>query len=62
MTIFCYIIELTADDLRELRGIAPDAAIFTSMDLSETDSASESDSETNLPAVYDKHLRGLKDF
>lgn len=63
MTIFCYIIELNTDDLRELRVLAPNAAILTSMDLSDTDSASESDTETNLPepltSVYDKQLRGI---
>ncbi|XDV11769.1 hypothetical protein PO909_000613 [Leuciscus waleckii] len=58
-----YFTKLTADDLRDLRDLAPNAAIFTSVDLSDTDSASELDTETNLPepvkAVYDKQLRGL---
>ncbi|XP_051985600.1 putative helicase mov-10-B.1 [Xyrauchen texanus] len=55
--------ELTDNDLRENRSIAPYAAIPTSMDVSDQDSASESDIETNLPeplsSVYDKPLRGL---
>lgn len=63
MTIFCYIIELTNDDLRELRGLAANAAILTSMDLSDSDCASELDTETNLreplTSVYDKQLMGL---
>ncbi|XP_051562486.1 putative helicase mov-10-B.1 isoform X2 [Myxocyprinus asiaticus] len=54
--------ELTDNDLREL-SLAPYAAIPTSMDLSDANSASESDIETNLPepltSVYDKQLRGL---
>lgn len=61
---FCHITELTDDDLWELRDIAPRAAILTSMNLSDTDSASESDSDMSLPeplpSMFDDRLRGLQ--
>lgn len=53
---FCHITEFTNDDLRELRDLASRAALLTSMDLSDTDSASESDTEMRpLTSVFDKH-------
>ncbi len=56
--------ELTDEDIAELKVLAPNAAVLTSMDYSDTDSASESDMETGdlpepLVALYDADLRCL---
>ncbi|CAM4699905.1 unnamed protein product [Leuciscus chuanchicus] len=56
--------QLTDEDIAELKVLAPNAAELTSMDFSDTDSASESDTETGdlpepLVALYDANLRCL---
>ncbi|XP_039513627.1 uncharacterized protein LOC120469007 [Pimephales promelas] len=56
--------ELTDEDIADLKVFAPNAAVLTSMDFSDTDSASESDTETGdlpepLVALYDVTLTGL---
>lgn len=57
-------LELTDEDIANLKVLAPNAAVLTSMDFSNTNSASQSDTETgDLPeqpvALYDATLRGL---
>jgi putative phage-type endonuclease len=56
--------ELTDEDIAELKLLAPDAAVLTTMELSDTDSATESDTEAGdlpepLVALYDANLRCL---
>ena len=56
--------ELTDEDIAELKVLAPNAAVLTTMDFSDTDSASESDTETEdlpepLVALYEANLRCL---
>lgn len=50
--------ELTDEDIAELKVMAPNAIVLTKMDFSDTDSASESDTETeDLPEpLYDANL------
>uniref|UniRef100_A0A3B3TFQ3 YqaJ viral recombinase domain-containing protein n=1 Tax=Paramormyrops kingsleyae TaxID=1676925 RepID=A0A3B3TFQ3_9TELE len=56
--------ELTDQDIAELKELAPDAAVLTSIERSDTDSTSDSDTETGdlpepLVALYDANLRCL---
>ncbi|KAL1274388.1 hypothetical protein QQF64_027202 [Cirrhinus molitorella] len=56
--------ELTDEDIAELKGLAPNAAVLTSIECSDTNSASESDTEAGdltepLVALYDANLRSL---
>ncbi|CAL8398612.1 unnamed protein product [Arctogadus glacialis] len=41
--------ELTDEDIAELKLLAPNAAVLTTMELSDTDSATESDTEAEDP-------------
>ncbi|KAL0195047.1 hypothetical protein M9458_008619, partial [Cirrhinus mrigala] len=52
------------EDIAELKELAPDAAVLTSIECSDTDSTSDSDTETGdlpepLVALYDANLRCL---
>ncbi|RXN19909.1 Inhibitor of growth [Labeo rohita] len=56
--------KLTDEDIAELKELAPDAAVLTSIECSDTDSTSDSDTETGdlpdpLVALYDANLRCL---
>ncbi len=59
---YIFFLELTDGDFQELYSIAPDAAILTSMEHSDTDTASECEPEDRLelpeplPAIYDPTL------
>ena len=55
--------EVTDEDIKKLKLLEPKAAVLTSLDCSDTDTASESDKENEDPleplaALYDENLRG----
>ena len=56
--------EVRDEDLKKLKLLEPEAAVLTSLDCSDTDSARESNKENEDPleplsALYDENLRGL---
>lgn len=46
---FFYFAEVTDEDLKKLKMLEPKAAVFTSLDCSDTDGASASDQENGDP-------------
>ncbi|KAK0132987.1 hypothetical protein N1851_031645 [Merluccius polli] len=57
-------LEVTDEHIKKLKLLEPKAAVLTSLDCSDTDTASESDKENEDPleplaALYDENLRGL---
>lgn len=65
IVVLCHLLELTDEDIQELYSIAPDAAVLTSIENSDTDTASESELELEHPpelpgpltALYNPTLR-----
>ncbi|XP_024859127.1 uncharacterized protein LOC112450070 [Kryptolebias marmoratus] len=54
--------EVTDEHIKKLKALAPKAAVLTSLDCSDTDTASESENEDllePLAALYDENLRGV---